>query len=78
LEQRTPQVLAKGQTVWDVKYTSHSLLSKIARIFGEHETGLMKINQLARLRTKIIQCSFQLMTSLQISFTKQKAIISKE
>jgi len=78
LEQRTPQVLAKGQTVWDVQDASHDLLIKITGIFGEHETGLMEINQLARLRTKLIKFSFQLVTSLRSGFTKQKAIISKE
>jgi len=64
--------------VWDIEDATHNLLIKITGILREHETGLMKINQLTRLCAKNIKLGFQLMTSLQISFTEQKTIISKE
>ena len=62
----------------NVKDALHSLPIKVVCIFGEDNARLVEIDQLARLRTKGIKLVFQLETSLHSSFTKQKAIISKE
>jgi len=64
--------------VWDIEDATHNLLIKITSILREHDTGLMKINQLSRLCAKNIKLGFQLKTSLQISFAEQKTVISKE
>jgi len=55
----------------DIKVAHNNMLLYGGYILGKSEDGFVKVNQLARKSTEVVQQTLECSTSLLISFTKK-------